>query len=325
MKNPITLIHSTNGASMDITHLVTSIKLSGRITSPTRQLTVTLLDEIDKAQHFADIDPMRGDQVIFLYEGVELFRGMWMKAQRSDSLTQVATAYDLGIYLSNNKDTFCYENPVSASDVFADVCSRFGIPMGASDDTGHKVEDYLKSKCTGWDAVGKILEQTYDATGKRFAIYAERGFLRLVERQNNVKQWVIESGVNLLGYNRGISTEKIRTRIKVYDKDDVVQAEAKNTGLEAKIGRFQDIDSVRDDGDEEPNAQAVANTALENSCKPDRSMSVTARGIPEVISGVGIYVRIRKLGFEQVCYVDEDTHTWDERSYSMSLKLTPAE
>lgn len=324
------IIHSIDGTPHDITHLLIDAQLSGRNNSPSRSLQLTLVDlrnEENKKEGRADINPIRGDQVIFLYKGEELFRGLWMKTQRSDSQEQKATAYDMGIYLSNNKDTFCYESPMSASDVFSDICSRFGIPKGSTANTGYKISDIAKSKTTAWDVLCKLLEETYNATGKRFAVYAEKGKLNLVERENNVRQWVIETGVNLQSYDKSLSTEKVRTRVKVYSKEDTVIAEAVASDLESKIGRMQDIESATDDDLEQGKAQEIANGALKNLTTPDEAMSVEATGIPEVITGTCIYVRIKNLEeFEKVCYVDEDTHKWDKGGgYTMKLKIRPAE
>ena len=63
---------------------------------------------------------------IFSYKGKELFRGIIMSQQQSDSRKMPITAYYNGIYLSNNKDTFVYENK-TVHDIFIDVCKRFGI------------------------------------------------------------------------------------------------------------------------------------------------------------------------------------------------------
>ena len=64
---------------------------------------------------------------------MKLFRGMIMKQSHSNKKTMSITAYDNGIYLSNNKDTFNYKN-ITAAEVFKDCCKRFGLPyMGVAD------------------------------------------------------------------------------------------------------------------------------------------------------------------------------------------------
>jgi len=48
---------------------------------------------------------------------------------------------------------------------------------------------------------------------------------------------------------------------------------------------------------------------------------VEAFGIPEVISGTGVYVNITPLDICGTFWVDEDTHTFKGNSHIMNLKL----
>ena len=76
------------------------------------------------------------------------------------------TAYDNGIYLANNKDTFVYENK-TASDIFRDCCTRFHIPMGEVTECHYKIPELTKSKTTAFDAIADALSLDFDATGIR--------------------------------------------------------------------------------------------------------------------------------------------------------------
>ena len=61
---------------------------------------------------------------------------------------------------------------------------------------------------------------------------------------------MIESGRNISAYTYTRSIEKIKTRVKLYSKDNVAVAEEANTALETKIGVFQDSQSTNDDASE---------------------------------------------------------------------------
>ena len=103
----INLILYRDSKTYDISELVESIKWKGRKGSAARSVSISLLD-CKGAQ--SGIDVTKGHQLIFSYKGEELFRGMIMSQQQSESFKMPITAYDNGIYLSNNKDTFVYEN-----------------------------------------------------------------------------------------------------------------------------------------------------------------------------------------------------------------------
>ena len=110
----------------DITQLVEQIQWKG---ASCRTLSAKLIDD-DGYQHArSHIDVEQGNQCLFYYDGVELFRGIIMTQTQNNSKKMTFTAYDNRIYLANNKDTFVYENK-TASEIFRDCCTRFQIPMG---------------------------------------------------------------------------------------------------------------------------------------------------------------------------------------------------
>ena len=167
------------GAAVDTSRLVQSVTISGRSGSPTRSLKAVLTDDGGTGHDRVDANPENGDQCIFVYvdrekEQHEMFRGLVMRATRGSNKLLTIEANDIGIYLSNNADTFSYEN-VTANAVFSDVCSRFGIPTGTVDSTGHVIPELVCSKSTAFDVIADALEQTYEATGERYALIAQEG------------------------------------------------------------------------------------------------------------------------------------------------------
>ena len=153
MENGVSLLlfkSATNG--IDITNLVESYKWKGRKNSAARSLTVKLLDD-DGYQHArAGIDCEKGHQCIFYENGEELFRGIIMTTTDTQKKLSTFTAYDNCIYLSNNKDTFTYADK-TASEIFVDVCTRFGLPIGQVDNCKYRIPELTKSKSTGWDVI----------------------------------------------------------------------------------------------------------------------------------------------------------------------------
>ena len=69
--------------------------------------------------------------------------------------------------------------------------------------------------------------------------------------------------------------------------------------------------------------ELVRTTLAENN-KSTLTLPVTALGQPDVISGVGVFIKIDPLDISKTFYVEEDTHTFDRNYHSMSLKLAPA-
>lgn len=312
----IGLILYRDGKTYDISELVENIKWKGRKGSAARSVSISLLDSKNVK---SGIDVTKGHQLIFSYKGKELFRGMIMSQQQSESFKMPVTAYDNGIYLANNKDTFVYENK-TVHDIFIDVCKRFGIKYSDAAKTSYKIPELTKSKTTAWDAILDAISQDFKATGTKYYVNSSKGVLSLVKRRENILQWVLETGGNIMSYTYKKSIEDIKTRLKILSDEDKVYAVKKNTELEKKIGIFQDIEKKDDDLSEAKLQEHIKETLKEIST-PEISLNVEALGIPEVISGVGVYVIIDELGIKRTFYVDEDTHTFKGGSHTMNLTL----
>lgn len=311
-----------DGATYDMSELVGKVTWGGRKGSAARYVTVTLLDDDGWKHARSGIDVTRGNQCAFYWEGKELFRGILMQQKQSEKKTMSVKAYDNGIYLANNKDTFNYTNK-KASEIFVDICNRFQLPYTTVADTGYVIPELPKPKTTALDAILDALSLTFKATSIRYYVMSSDGKLSLIRRRENLLQWVIETGVNLESYDYSVSIEKIKTRIKLLSKEDTVVAEAANAELEKLIGVFQDIDKP-DDNMEQANITDMVKAMLDEQSLPDKSLSISALGLPDVISGIGVFVTIKELGISKSFYIDEDTHTFEGNHHMMKLKLNLA-
>ncbi|MCD8216685.1 MAG: hypothetical protein LUD01_01335 [Clostridiales bacterium] len=313
------LIVIKGSKSYDVTDLVESVTWKGRFGSSSRTLTATLVDDSGYKHARSGIDVESGHQCYFSYDGTELFRGIIMSQTQTQKKKLKFTAYDNGIYLANNKDTFVYENK-TADQVFKDVCTRFGLPVDEVASCSYKIPDLTKSKTTGFDAIADALSLDYDATGIKHYVFSDKGKLSLKTRRQNIKQWVIEVGQNLSTYSYTRSIEDVKTRIKMVSSEGTTLAEKSDSALEAKIGVMQDI-QVPDESLTTAQIKDLIATVLKSESTPERTMNVTAMGLTDVISGIGVYIIIPDLDISNTFYVDEDTHTFKDQSHTMSLKL----
>lgn len=322
MADGMSLIILKGEQGYDVTQLVEQVKWKGRKGSSSRTLAVTLIDDDGYKHARSGIDVEQGHQCIFSYDGTELFRGIIMSQTQSNQKKLQFTAYDNGIYLANNKDTFCYENK-TASDVFRDCCTRFGLPIGEVASCSYKIPELTKSKTTAFDAIADALSLDFDATGIRHYVASSKGKLSLLTRRENILQWVIEVGQNITSYSYSRSIEDIKTRVKMVSKEGTTVAEKSNAELEKKIGIFQEIDQP-DESLTTAQVNDLIESIMEEKGTPERTLTVEAMGIAEVISGIGVYIIIPELEISRTFYVDEDTHTFEDNKHTMSLKLNYA-
>lgn len=322
MAEGISLIIIKGEQGYDVTQLVESIKWQGRKGSSARTLTAQLIDDDGYKHARAGIDVEQGQQCLFNYNGTELFRGIIMSQTQSNKKKLTFKAYDNGIYLANNKDTFTYENK-TASEIFRDCCTRFGLPMGEVSECTYRIPELTKPKTTPFDTIADAMSLDFDATGIRHYVSSDKGKISLLTRRENIMQWVIEVSQNLTTYSYTKSIEAIKTRVKMVSKEGTTLAEQSNAGLEGKIGVFQEIDQP-DESLTTAQINDLIASILEEKSTPARTLTLEAIGIPEVISGIGVYIIIPELNLSRTFYVDSDTHTFKGNLHTMSLKLNYA-
>lgn len=318
----LTIYQNGGDGGKDITQLVQSVTWAGRRGNPARTLTVNLLDDDGYKHERSGINIEDGWQCIFKYNDAELFRGIFMTQESSESKSGSYKAYDNGIYLSNNRDTFVYEGK-TATDIFKDICSRFGLPTGDVASCSYTIPDLTKKKTTGWDAIEDALSLEFDNTGTRFYVVSDKGSLSLKKRQENILQWVLEVEQNISKYKYSKSIENVKTRIKLMSDEGKVLAQESDPELEKKIGIMQEVETP-DETLNSAQVKALAKSLLAEKKLPSRNLTLTVLGQPEVISGVGVFVIIPHINMNQTLYVDSDTHTFEGNMHTMSLQLSYA-
>ena len=308
--------------TIDMTNLVKSVRWSGRKGSSARTITVAMIDDDGYRHARSGIDVADGNQCVFLVDGKERFRGILMNQNQGDNKQLKFKAYDNGIYLANNKDTFVYKNK-TADQVFSDVCSRFGIPTGEVAKSSYKIPEFTKSKTTGQDAVLDALSLDYKATGTRHFISSDKGKLSLLRRKDQVISFVVDGDANLYGYSYTKSIESIKTRVKMISKEGTTLAEKSNSSLEQKIGIFQEIQQP-DESLTKAQVKDLVGSVLDTLDDPEETLTLNILGDPDVISGKAILVKIPHLDISRAYYVDSDDHTFEDNMHTMSLTLTTA-
>ena len=318
----IQLLVVKDNKTIDMTNIVKSVRWSGRKGSSARTITVAMIDDDGYRHARSGIDVADGNQCVFLVDGKERFRGILMNQNQGDNKQLKFKAYDNGIYLANNKDTFVYKNK-TADQVFSDVCSRFGIPTGEVAKCSYKIPEFTKSKTTGQDAVLDALSLDYKATGTRHFISSDKGKLSLLQRKDQVISFVVDGDANLYGYSYTKSIESIKTRVKMISKEGTTLAEKSNSSLEQKIGIFQEIQQP-DESLTKAQVKDLVGSVLDTLDDPEETLTLNILGDPDVISGKAILVKIPHLDISRAYYVDSDDHTFEDNMHTMSLTLTTA-
>lgn len=309
-----------NNKTYDITNMVQSAEIKGSKYKTARSLTLSVLNT-NRGLH-KSLDFQEGDTVLFRWKGSELIQGTIFKIGQDKSEVESLLVYDLMIYLLRNNESYVFTNK-KASEIARIVCNDFGIPIGSIADTGYIIPSLVCDAKNLYDIIMQALEMTRKQTGVNHYLYAEKGKLYIVRRIENIRKWVIENGVNLIDYSYERSIEGTFTKVKLSaeQNDNTLIATADNGELQKRFGMLQYFEKVSD-----TLTQSQLNDRAKELMKQkgviNKSFSLTALGIPDIISGTSIYVIEKRLKISKGYFVDEDTHTFKGKEHTMSLKLT---
>lgn len=303
----------------DISHFVQNVEWSGRRGSAARKLKVVLLDDPNRSR--TKIIVQRGHRCIFRYNDVEYFRGIITDQKQSNKKMMTFTAHDMGIFLSNNADSFEYRE-YTAGMIFKDCCERFELPYEAIADTEYKIPELIESKMTAWDVITDALRITWESTGARFYVFSDHDKLSLVDRRMNLVQVVLEQGSNIESWDLDRSIMDTRTRLKLISSEGQTVAQASDPELENRFqGIFQDVEDV-DEGLNEAQLHEKVNAMLEERKYVEQTLSLTAFGHPDVIAGRAAMVKIPDVSISSTMFIEEDIHEFSSNNYMMDLKLS---
>lgn len=273
-----------------------------------------------------------GDTVLFKWKGKELFRGIvFSRTPVEGKLT--FTAYDMLQYLVKNQDVYVFSNQ-RADQILRRIGADFQIPMTSIVNTGHVMKSLVfKNDTSLYDIILKALKETKRQTGRNYQIYSAKGKMGLRAWPDPEDVWVIESGVNLIGYQYSTSIEETATRVKMRtsvdeqgknkkkgSKSDIVVIEQDKAG-QSKYGILQHVETVTGQINQ-PQLQKRAKVRLaEKKGVKQEVKSIQALGIPELQSGLPIYLKIPEINIKKTYWIDQDKHEFNGVKHTMTIDV----
>ena len=305
------LYHGSKQTS--ILQLAGSIKWGGDKDRAARSLSFALLKSpLDP--NLPAVDCANGDHVELLEEGKSYFYGMVVSVTTTTTAPTVSvTAYDQGIYLSNNDGTYKFATtPETAA---RQICTAYGIPLASAASTGITVRRKF-SAVSLWDIICTMYAKAGEQSGKRYMARFLGRSLEIVERRTRETNLVIRSGSNLLSAATTRSITNMRNSVAIYDSDGNRLRVVEDKDAVALYGLMQRHIKQRDGEDASTEAQAI----LEDNGE-DRTITVSALGDFSVIAGETVVVRQADTGLSGIMWVDADVHTFADGLHKMQLTL----
>ncbi len=263
-----------------------------------------------------------GDTVLFKWKGKELFRGI-VFARTPDEHTLAFSAYDMLQYLVKNQDVYVFSNQ-RADQMIRRIANDFQIPTTSIANTSHTIKSLvIKNDTSLYDIILKALKQTKSQTGRNYQLYSEKGKLGLRAWPEPSEVWVLETGVNITGYQYSTSINDTATRVVLRRQKDnkTYKASAKDSSGLNKYGVLQYTETVTDEINQAQLQQRADVRLAEKKGVKKELKNIQAIGIPEVQSGLPIYISIPEAGIKKIYWVDTDRHEFKGTKHTMTIDV----
>lgn len=296
-----------------------SVSLEGHRYQAPRSIEATIIIKQGDQTYYSVTE---GDTVLFKWKGKELFRGI-VFARTPDEHTLAFSAYDMLQYLVKNKDVYVFSNQ-RADQIIRRIANDFQIPTTSIANTGYTIKSLvIKNDTTLYDIILKALKQTKSQTGRHYQLYSEKGKLGLRAWPDPSEVWVLETGVNITGYQYSTSINDTATRVVLRRQKDnkTYKASAKDSSGLNKYGVLQYTETVTDDINKAQLQQRADVRLAEKKGVKKELKNIQAVGIPVVQSGLPVYISIPEAGIKKTYWVDTDRHEFKGTKHTMTIDV----
>ncbi len=296
-----------------------SVSLEGHRYQAPRSIEATIVIKQGNQTYYSVTE---GDTVLFKWKGKELFRGI-VFARTPDEHTLAFSAYDMLQYLVKNQDVYVFSNQ-RADQMIKRIANDFQIPTASIANTGHTIKSLvIKNDTTLYDIILKALKQTKRQTGRHYQLYSEKGKLGLRAWPDPSEVWVLETGVNITGYQYSTSIDDTATRVVLRRQNDkkTYKASAKDSSGLNKYGVLQYTETVTDDINQAQLQRRADVRLAEKKGVKKELKNIQAVGIPEVQSGLPVYISIPEAGIKKTYWVDTDRHEFKGTKHTMTIDV----
>lgn len=221
-----------------------SVSLEGQRYQAPRSITAKIITKQGTHSYYSVSE---GDTVLFKWKGKELFRGI-VFSRNPEEHWMTFTAYDMLQYLVKNKDVYVFSNQ-RADEIIKRLARDFQIPTTSIANTGYTIKSLVfKDDTSLYDMILKALKQTKSQTGRNYQLYSAKGKLGLRAWPDLSEVWVLETGVNITGYQYSTSINDTATKVKLRRQKDnkTYTATASDSSGISKYGVLQYVETVSD-------------------------------------------------------------------------------
>jgi len=311
--HPLITARNSEG-EYNVSDMFKRIEWSGDVDSCCRTLGLEMIvSATDKTLPYVYL-PLAGGVQMTL-DGKRLFVGNVVSKDKStDSATMSVNCFDKGFYLKNSKATRKYNGETPES-ITRQLCSTYGIEIGSLASTGFAVKRKF-SAVPLYSIIDSVYTLAAKQNGKKYLLRFDGAKLDVIERGVTPQSVMLQSGVNIQTATYSESIESMVNRVLIYDNEGNFVSSVSDDAAVKKYGLLADV-ITQSDGED---AKAEAREILDDN-GVERKVTVTCLGHPKLITGNTVWLYEPFTGQANTCWIDADTHVWQNGVYTCKLTL----
>ena len=298
----------------DITSFISSITWSGSVSEACRSLSIEVLfSPLDN--NIKDPDIKLGDRLKLLTdEQILLINAMvYSRERKSEQGTIAYDAYDDLRHLVKSKITRNFKN-TTAEAITKSICSELKVSTGTIAKTGINIKKLVAESETGYAIMIKAYRKASKSTKEKYMPYMVGQKLSVIKKGELVSGFTLGDDCNITDASYAENIEDIVNRVRIYNDKGKRIGEVENKASVEKYGIFQEVYTKEED----VQATAAAKAMLQGKTK---EASIEALGNVKCISGYAVKIKDKATGLSGKFWIESDTHTWQDNTYTMQLDL----
>lgn len=311
--HPWVRVRNSDG-EWDVSHMFRRIAWSGDVDSVCRSLELEMIVSATDPRLPYVYLPLGGGISMGIGEQTLFIGYVVSKDKSTDASTMSVTCYDMGFYLKNSRASRKYTGETPET-IARQLCSTYGVPVGSLAQTGVAIRRKFSAT-----EIYRIIDTAYTLasreTGKKYLLRFSGRKLDVIERTVTPQSLILSRGTNLQTAAYGESIENMKNRVIIVDSDGNTLRSISDDAAVKKYGLLADV-LTQSDGED---ATAEAREILQDNGVA-RHASVTCLGHTKLITGNTIWITEPYTCLANTCWIDEDTHVWQNGVYTCRLTL----
>jgi hypothetical protein len=306
-------IKHSSSTVYDITNYVSTVTWSGSVTQASRSLQISVLySPLD--QNIQDLNIKMGDRLILKDEDKILINVMVYSRERgSEQGTVTYSGYDEFNRLLKCNATYSFKN-TTPEKIARSVCNDLKLEIGSIIETKVPIKKMLIDGDNYYNIIMRAYTKAYHATGKKYMPFMYNKKVYVMEKGKVIEDFYLDDSVNITSSSYSESIDSMINKVKIYNDKGKQIGEVKDENAVKLYGVFQDI-YTREDG---VDYKKAAKNMLVST---EKTASVEAVGNISCISGYAINIKDSISKLTGIFWIENDTHTWSNGNYTMSLDL----